>query len=194
MQLTKELSLHRINGNSHNIIEKEYEYMFRYKNFLAELTVALEIKAYTKELMLPVMNFGYGLTINKWNPREQYFASVFEHNDNDGRSTRRYIDNREDRRIIFGFVKKRLRHYLNSTKPPILIRGPLSLECIKLPRYQEIDALLLDFGYIKKETPCMDLKMLHSSYPKRLRDENGVFLIYTLSHEFQNSLEDLITK
>lgn len=194
MRLTDNLSLSRVDYNSYNIIEKRCDYRFRYKDILAELTVALGIKAYTKELSMPVMNFGYEVALEKWDNRDQGFCWIPEHDPADGKSTKRYIDDPVSRNIIFRFVKKRLVLFLKKQKPSIIVRGPLSQQQSALSRYRQIDYLLLSMGYVKKEEVCKNHKSLYESYAKREQKEDGVFWFYFKSKAIEDSINELLVE
>lgn len=191
MKLTPTLSLHRVTCRQTNIIEKQWDYLFRHKEFLAELVVGFKILAYTREHMMPVMNFGYALNLQQWNIRDQQFDWVFEHQENDGRSTKKYIEGLEDRHLIFHFVLKRLENFVRSYSPPLLVRGPLTQELIKLERYQEIDRLLQSYQYLKKEVACKDMEELNLAYSNKDRKENGFFWIYALKPTLLNEIKNL---
>lgn len=151
MTLTEELEIARINhseASTKNSTRFDSYYNFIYKRFLcATLNITYKPLAYTNNYKIPLTNFGYGLSIEKWDNRKKIYNWVEE--TEDGRTTAKYIDSKESRNIILKFVYKNIQHYLTNKRPPILVRGAMTPEKEKLKRYWDIDEIILRMGYEK---------------------------------------------
>lgn len=155
MTLTEELEIARINhskANTKNSTRFNSDYTFIYKKFLCTtLNIGYSLLAYTNNYKIPLTNFGYDISIEKWDNRRKTYGWAGRMNDDceDGELTAKYIDSKESRKIILKFVYKNIQHYLTNKRPPILVRGAMTPEKEKLKRYWDIDAIILRMGYEK---------------------------------------------
>ena len=185
LKLSKEFYITSINkdyGWSNSKLNKEYKYNFRYKNFCVELAVIFSIVGYTDEDNMAIVNFGYCVDIEKWSDKKQSFCYIDDLDDEDGKSTKKYLDSAEARELILRFIEKRIDNYLRTASPAIVIRGALSEIKSNLPRYKRLDALYVNHGYHKKE---FSVKQADSLY-QILNNKEDDKVIWIYSRKMEN--------
>jgi len=145
-----EHNCYRSKKNLPYTLEKEYNYIFRYKEYRVNLTIQLDRIGYTRDDNITIFNFGYLVNIKKWSNKEQRFEWIDDLDEEDGSSTKKYLDSKEARAIILKFIHKFIDKHLKYTKPAIIIRGGMSEIKTNLPRYKALDTEFFKHNYIKK--------------------------------------------
>ena len=182
LQLSKNFYITAIepkNTWNSSLLEQEYEYTFRYKNFKIELSIQFEIIGYTKKDNIAIINFGYSVDIEKWSNKEQYFLSIEDVDSIDGKSTKKYLDSQDAREILLRFIEKRIDKYLQSVTPTIMIRGALSEIKVSIPRYKRLDTQFFNHQYHKKEFDVKSADALYKISAGIKSDEDKVIWAYS---------------
>ena len=175
-----------------SILEQEYIYTFRYKNFKIELEIQFLIMGYTKIDNMAIINFGYIVDIEKWSDREQSFSHISDLDSTDGKSTKSYLDSQEARELLIRFIERRIDKYLNTVKPAILIRGALSEIKVNLPRYKRLDKLFFNYKYHKKELDINSSNSLYEISAGEKANDDKVIWVYSQDEKNFKKLNEVI--
>jgi hypothetical protein len=147
MKLNNILSIKRIESRRRRPSDTYRNLIFGYKEYNLNLHVGFDITSFTLD-MIPISNFGYGLDISKFNNRTDSF-NYLDIDDSDGKSTKKYFDDKESRSIVNKFIHKSIYKDIRDFKFPLLVRGPLSTFKQNSQRYLDIDDIIFKFGYNK---------------------------------------------
>jgi len=82
--------------------------------------------------------------------------------DQNGKSTKKYLDSQDARELVLRFVERALKEYLTKISPAIIIRGAHSELKINLPRYKRLDKFFFEQNYKKREFDVKEYKSLYS--------------------------------
>jgi hypothetical protein len=176
--------------NSH-VFDKEIRFCFRYKNYKVELIVSFSSRGITKEDNLPIINFGYGVTIQKWSNKAQDWQLLDDVDELNGKSTKKYFDSKEAREIVLRFVERAIQKYLKKNHPAIIIRGALSEIKLNLPRYKRLDKIFSQY-YTKKEFDINRYDSLYHLCINYKKDENKVIWAYCKKEWYFDQLNEVI--
>lgn len=85
MNLTHNLQIARIRKIfSHSILyDVDIEHTFIYKNYCATLETNFNQVACTQNYYLPIINFGYSLSLGVWDNRRKLYQRLREHDQED---------------------------------------------------------------------------------------------------------------
>ena len=172
-------------------LDVRYNHEFRYKNYKIELCSSFSVIGYTKEKNMAILNFGYSVDVRRWSNREQSFEMLYDVDEQDGKSTKKYFDSPEAREFVLRFVEKSIEKYLDNISPAIVIRGAHSKIKTKLPRYKRLDRGFLERGYTKRVININDNKMLYNITLNR-EDSDSEIWVYCKKESFFNELIDIL--
>ena len=175
-------------------LDKEYEYVFRYKNYKVETSIQYKVIGHTKESNIAIVNFGYKVDIEKWSDKEQTFTFIEDLDDEDGKSTKKYFDSKKAREIVLRFIERTIKKYLKQKEPAIVIRGALSDVKVNLPRYKRLDRHFLEQNYIKKEFLAQTLNSLYKICINKEDDIDKYIWVYCKKEIFLEELRDVVQK
>ena len=184
------VSIEKYNWNNTKI-ENKKTYTFRYKSYKIELTPSFSVLGYTKEDNIVILNFGYVVDIEKWSDKDQCFRYIRGFDNQDGSSTKKYLDSQEARELILRFLERYINRYLKNINPSIVIRGALSEIKIKLPRYARMDQQFFSNNYHKKE---IDITTDDSLYQITMaKDEaDKAIWVYCKKESYFEQLQEVI--
>jgi len=175
LKLAKDFYIVRIVKNRDNNLNKRYEYFFRYKNYRVELEVEFLIVGYTKEDNSAIVNFGYTVDIERWSNRLQRFKWINDLDNQNGKSTKKYLDSQVARELVLRFVERALKEYLKKVSPAILIRGAHSELKVNLPRYKRLDKIFFEQNYKKRELDIKEYKSLYETAYTPKKDDKVIW-------------------
>jgi hypothetical protein len=178
-------------GYSNSFLNKESRYTFIYKNYKIELGIEFKIIGYTKEDNIAIVNFGYIVDIEKWSNKEQSYEYIYNLDNDNGKSTKQYLDSQEAREMILKFIERTIKRYIKNISPAIVIRGALSEIKASLPRYKRFDKIFCTM--YKKES--LDIDKYNSLYKlcgNYKADDNKLIWVYCKKEEHFNQLKDVI--
>lgn len=170
-------------------LNKYYIYEFRYKDYLLSLDVSFEIVGYTREDNIAILNFGYLIDIEKWSNREQRFKWIVDLDSQCGKSTKKYLDSKEAREIIFRFVERSIKKFIKFASPSIIINGTHNKIKANLPKYKRLDSCFLQYKYIKQKLNKLENKSLYEIIEKQ--DDDPVIWAYYKKEHYLVQLKDV---
>ena len=166
------------------------EHNFVYKNFLISLETQFQVIGYTAQDNMAIVNFGYSVEIKKWSNRDQQYQWIPDLDEQSGRSTKQYFDDKEARKLLVRFIEKTIFKYLRDVTPAIIIRGALSDIKVELPRYTQLDANFFNAGYKKR---VYNIKEFDSLYKitHNPKDDDVVVWAYSKNENHFDQLVDV---
>lgn len=154
MRLTSTMSLverdTRVYFPDHPIEEKA-EYRFWVDDgYYVVLTIAYHVVGQTCNYYVPIVNFGYKVSIEHHDIKNANFRMISDLDPENGASTKRHFPDPINRALVRKFVMKSLERYILRKNPPVIVRGPITSYKRSLDRYHEISVLLNSMGYAEK--------------------------------------------
>jgi hypothetical protein len=121
------------------------------------MNVSCECIGYATEDYTPVLNFGYYVDIERFDRRSMSYVYIRDLDEQSGKSTKQYFDDPGSRATAFAFIKNSLQKYLSTTKPPIVVRGPMTDFKKQNKRYTDITEIFIKNGYQKIVVPAREM-------------------------------------
>lgn len=158
-------------------LEKKFCYSFLYQDLHIIVESCFSVEAYSKIFYLPIINFGYGVELSRWNKKELRYQYIRNHVEDDGLSTKKYVESKKVREVLKQFIFHSVKKYMRRFQPPIIIRGPLNHHKQISERYLLIDTLIQRAGYHKDVYLYDDIPDINTK--KNSDSPNDTFWIYT---------------
>lgn len=170
-----------------NGLNLKKDYNFIYKNYNIILQIDFCMLAVTRKSNIAIVNFGYSVDVRKWSNRHLRYVYVDDLDEQDGRSTKKYFDDKTAREIVVRTLEKNMSNYLIKVKPCILIRGAFSDIKASLPRYKRFDKIFFENNYQKTELNTKDYESLHKVTLNK--NDETCKLIWAYAKDNKNLLE-----
>ena len=184
-------SINREYGYNKSSLEKMYLSTFIYKQYKIELDMEFKIIGYTKEDNIAIINFGYTVDIEEWSNKDQNYNSLYDLDEADGKSTKKYLDSKDAREILLRFVERFIENYINKVSPAIILRGALSEIKLNLPRYKRLDKFFCK-DYVKQEFDINKYNSLYKICGNYKADENKTIWVYAKKESHLLQLEEVV--
>ena len=194
LKLAKDFYITKIDrdsGYGNSSLEKEQLYTFVYKKYKVQLDMEFKIIGYTEEDNVAIINFGYIVDIKKWSNKDQNYNYIYDLDNANGKSTKKYLDSKDAREILLKFIERFIESYLNKVSPAIILRGALSEIKLNLPRYKRFDNIFCKH-YTKKEFDIDKYDSLYKICGNYKEDKNKTIWVYGKKESHLSQLEEVV--
>jgi hypothetical protein len=181
LTLSKDFQIVSIEKSHDSLKRLEQSKIYTFLNNNKQLKIKLEIEysiiGYTKKTNSAIINFGYTVDIEKYNKKKIRWEYLYIDNES-GKDTKEYFSDKMARSLIVKFIKRNMTQYIKRIEPYILFRGAFNEIKPTLKRYKDIDNIIIENGYLKKELLVKENdKLYKKSY--NLNVDNVIMWLYS---------------
>lgn len=161
---------------SRNKLDKVLSFKYINKNnktFWINPKIKIEKIRKTSNLNINIYNLRYHIDLYSWSNKDQELESIDDFFIQDGRITKKYIDNKNDRKLIFDKISKNIKKIINNNNFPIVVRGIFTDFHLNNYRYKKINSIMLKNNYkiIKLSFTKEELEILNKESEEKLEKE-----------------------